>query len=118
MVREALPGYILHGLKGSFIKPKTDVQETMLQQGVIPGGKDWGTEPKTEEGLLHTEIDGKITREYIPSFQGNYNEYYNAIYESIRNNEPAPVTAEEGMAVVKIIEASFESSKTGGVIDL
>ena len=117
-VREALPGYILHGLKGSFIKPKTDVQETMLQQGIIPGGENWGTEPETEKGLLHTEIDGKIIREYIPSFQGNYNEYYNAIYESIRNNKPLPVTAEEGMAVVQIIQTAFESSKAGCAIEL
>ena len=117
-VREALPGYILHGLKGSFIKPKTDVQETMLQQGIIPGGEDWGTEPETEKGLLHTEINGKIIREYIPSFQGNYNDYYNGIYESIRNNKPLPVTAEEGMNVVQIIQTAFESSKVQCVIEL
>ena len=117
-VREALPGYILHGLKGSFIKHKTDVQETMLQQGILPDGEDWGTEPETEKGLLHTEIDGKIIREYIPSFKGNYNEYYNAIYESIRNDKPLPVTAEEGMAVVQIIQTAFESSKVQCVMEL
>jgi len=117
-VREALPGYILHGLKGSFIKPKTDVQETMLQQGIMPGGEDWGTEPETEKGLLHTEINGEIVREHIPSFQGNYNDYYNAMYESIRNNKPLPVTAEEGMAVVRIIQTAFESSKMQRVIEL
>lgn len=118
VVREALPGYILHGLKGSFIKAKTDVQETMLQQGVIPGGKDWGTEPETEKGLLHTEINGKVTREYISSFQGNYNDYYNGIYESIRNHQPVPVTPEEGMEVVQIIETAFESSKLQCIIEL
>lgn len=37
VVREPLPGNILHGLKGSFIKPKTDVQEELLQAGNIPG---------------------------------------------------------------------------------
>jgi predicted dehydrogenase len=47
-VREALPGYIFHGLKGSFIKPKTDVQEEMLQAGKIPGSSDWGTEPESQ----------------------------------------------------------------------
>ncbi|MEO6894989.1 MAG: Gfo/Idh/MocA family oxidoreductase, partial [Ginsengibacter sp.] len=66
-VREALPGYIIHGLKGSFIKPKTDVQETLLQAGNIPGGQDWGTEPETEKGLLHTEINGQVVRKYIDS---------------------------------------------------
>jgi len=117
VVREALPGYILHGLKGSFIKAKTDVQETMLQAGNMPGGKDWGIEPESEKGLLHTEKDGKIIREYVQSEQGNYDDYYTAIYEAIRNNKPLPVTAEEGANVIKIIETAFNSSKEGKVIN-
>jgi predicted dehydrogenase len=118
IVREALPGYILHGLKGSFIKPKTDIQETLLKEGVIPGKKDWGTEPETEKGLLHTEIKGKEVIEFITSEQGNYNDYYNAIYEAIRNNQPLPVTAEEGAEVIKIILAAFKSSESERVIEL
>jgi scyllo-inositol 2-dehydrogenase (NADP+) len=118
IVREALPGYILHGLKGSFIKPKTDIQETLLKKGVIPGKKDWGTEPETEKGLLHTEIKGKEVIEFITSEQGNYNDYYNAIFEAIRNNEPLPVTAEEGAEVIKIIVAAFKSSESEKVIEL
>jgi len=118
IVREALPGYILHGLKGSFIKPKTDIQETLLKEGVIPGKKDWGTEPETEKGLLHTEIKGKEVIEFITSEQGNYNDYYNGIYEAIRNNQPLPVTAEEGAEVIKIILAAFESSESEKVVEL
>jgi predicted dehydrogenase len=118
IVREALPGYILHGLKGSFIKPKTDIQETLLKEGVIPGKKDWGTEPETEKGLLHTEIKGKEVIEFITSEQGNYNDYYNAIFEAIRNNQPLPVTAEEGAEVIKIILAAFKSSESERVIEL
>jgi predicted dehydrogenase len=117
-VREALPGYIIHGLKGSFIKPKTDVQEALLQAGNIPGGEDWGREPETEKGLLHTEIDGLEERKYIDSEQGNYDDYYSGIYEAIRNNKPVPVTAEEGMNVIRIIEAAFESSEAQKVIQL
>src|SRR6185295_5448742 len=49
-VREPLPGYVIHGSKGSFIKPKTDVQEAMLQAGKVPGQPDWGTESETEKG--------------------------------------------------------------------
>jgi predicted dehydrogenase len=117
-VREALPGYIIHGLKGSFIKPKTDVQEALLQAGNIPGDKDWGREPETEKGLLHTEIDGIEERKYIDSEQGNYDDYYSGIYEAIRNNKPVPVTAEEGMNVIRIIETAFESSEAQKVIQL
>ena len=118
VVREPLPGYVFHGLKGSFIKPKTDVQEEMLQAGKVPNTKNWGTEPESERGLLHTEKDGKEIREYIPSEQGNYGEYYQGIYESIRNEKPLPVTAEEGLNVIKIIEAAYESNKTNRVVEL
>jgi scyllo-inositol 2-dehydrogenase (NADP+) len=118
VVREALPGYVFHGLKGSFIKPKTDVQETMLQAGIIPDKRDWGTEPESEMGLLHTEKDGEIIREHIRSEQGNYGEYYEGIYGAIRNNKPLPVTAEEGVNIIKIIEAAYKSSETNRVVAL
>jgi predicted dehydrogenase len=117
-VREALPGYILHGLKGSFIKQRTDVQETLLQAGIAPGESDWGTEPPSEMGLLHTEKNGEIIREFVQSEQGNYGEYYDAIYQAIRHNKPLPVTAEEGLEVIKIIELAYKSNDGKCVIDL
>lgn len=117
-VREALPGYVLHGSKGSFIKPKTDVQEGMLQSGALPNVPGWGTEPESERGLLHTEKDGEIIREHIPSLTGNYLDYYEGIYQSLRNNQPIPVTAEDGLNVIKIIEAAIESSREHKVINL
>ena len=109
-VREPLPGYVIHGSKGSFIKPKTDVQEAMLQAGKVPGQPDWGTESETEKGLLHTEINGKVIREYVPSLKGNYLEYYEGIYKAIRNNEPLPVSAEDGLKVVRVIETAYDSN--------
>ncbi len=117
-VREALPGYVIHGSKGSFIKPKTDVQEGQLQAGKLPTDADYGIEPESEKGLLHTDMDGKIVREYIPSETGNYIAYYEGIYEAIRKNGTLPVTAEEGMNVIKIIEAAFKSNLEKKVIDL
>ena len=117
-VREALPGYALHGLKGSFIKQRTDVQETMLQAGIVPGKSDWGAEPASEMGLLHTEKNGEIIREFIPSEHGNYGEYYDGIYKAIRHNKPLPVTADDGLEVIKIIEAAYKSSHDKCVVSL
>ncbi len=117
-VREALPGYVIHGSKGSFIKPKTDMQEAQLQSGMLPTADGYGTEPASEKGLLHTEVNGKVIKEYIPSLKGNYTDYYEGVYQAIRNNQPVPVTAEDGMKVIKIIEAAFQSSKERRVIDL
>jgi len=117
-VREPLPAYAVHGTKGSFIKAKTDVQEAALLEDQIPGGPDWGREPDSEKGLLHTERDGKVVKEQIVSEQGNYLDYYEDIFQALRNNKPVPVTAEDGLEVIRIIEAAMKSSASKKVIDL
>ncbi len=68
--------------------------------------------------MLYKEVNGKVIGEYIESVQGNYVDYYDAIYESIRNNKPLPVTAEQGLDVIRIIEAAYESNKSQRVIEL
>ena len=118
LVREQLPAYILHGKKGSFIKAKTDVQEVALQAGKTPDTPDWGKEPENEKGLLHTEMNGQIIREYISSSPGNYMEYYDRIYKAMRLQGPLPVTAEEGLNVIRIITDAHKSSQQKKVIEL
>ena len=117
-VREALPGNIMNGTKGTFIKSKADIQEAELQAGKIPGSKDWGAEPDKEKGLLHTEKDGKIIREQVPTLNGDYMEYYEGIYQALRNNGLVPVTGTEGMEVIRVIEAALKSNREKKVIDL
>jgi scyllo-inositol 2-dehydrogenase (NADP+) len=116
--REPVPAFAVHGMKGSFLKSRADIQEIHLQAGMLPGGPDWGKEPDTARGLLHTEKDGKIIREYIPSLQGNYGGYYEGVFNALRNGAQLPVTGEDGLNVIKIIETSFKSSKEKKVIDL
>ena len=115
--REPVPSYILHGTKGSFLKTRADVQEATLQLGKKPVGSDWGTEPESEQGLLHTEVDGKIIRESVKSLLGNYMDYYDGVYKAIVNNQNPPVTATDGVLVMKVIEAAFRSHREKKVID-
>lgn len=117
-VREALPGYILHGRTGSFIKPKADVQEAALQAGKLPNSNGWGKEPDTEQGLLHTEINGKTIKESIPTLTGNYMEYFENIHDAIRHHKPLLVTAEDTMMVIAVIEAALKSHKENKIIEL
>lgn len=119
LVREALPAYIIHGTKGSFIKPRADVQEADLQKGKNLADADWGTEPETGKGLLHTAKDGQtVIREYITSERGSYMDYYNGVYEALRNEKQMPVTAVEGANVIRIIEAAFRSVACKSIIEL
>lgn len=118
LVKEALPAYILHGRKGSFIKSKSDIQEALLMKGVLPDTPDWGAEAPAEWGLLHTEIDGKTVKEYLPGGNGNYLDFYKGVHAAIREGKPNPVTPEEGLNVVKVIEATFRSSEERRVVTL
>lgn len=117
-VKEMLPSYVLHGSKGSFVKSRADVQEESLLAGMSPSDLDWGREPEHAKGLLHIGNNGNDTREYIPSFRGNYMQFYEAIYHAIRENTPLPVTAEEAKQVIQIIEAAYKSVSEGCVVTL
>ncbi len=116
LVREAVPSYIIHGNKGSFLKSRADVQEVALLANQLPNSVDWGKEPEEEQGLLHTEKDGVVIRKKIPSLKGNYGEYYEAVRRAIMEDAPMPVSGEDGINVMKIINAAFESNHSKKVI--
>ncbi|MFB6457493.1 Gfo/Idh/MocA family oxidoreductase [Chitinophaga sp. Hz27] len=117
LVKEPLAAYQVHGRIGSFIKSKSDIQEAQLQRGLMPDSPDWGAEAPHEWGLLHTTINGKTVKEFIPGGSGNYMDYYNAVYEAIANGAPNPVNPQDGANVVRVIEAAFESSNGGKVVN-
>jgi scyllo-inositol 2-dehydrogenase (NADP+) len=117
-MREPLPAFVFHGTLGTFIKSRADVQETDLQEGKTPNLTNWGIEPESEWGLLHTEKDGKIIKEKIKSETGNYYFFYDAVHKAITENAALPVSCDEAINVMKIIEAAVRSSKEKRVIEL
>ena len=118
LVREQLPGYILHGTKGSFIKEKTNVQEEALHKGILPVGAEWGVEPENQKGFLHTEKDGQVIKEHVVSETGNYNDFFTGIYQAIRQGATNPVEPEDALNVIRIIESAFLSSREKRVVTL
>ena len=118
LVREPLPGYILHGTKGSFIKEKTNQQEEALDKGILPVGDGWGVEPESQYGFLHTEKNGQVIKEHVVSEKGDYNDFFTGVYQAIREGAENPVKAEDGLNVIRIIEAAFLSSREKRVVTL
>lgn len=116
--REPIPAYTLFGTKGSFHKSRADLQEGDLQAGMSPVTAGWGVEPKEEEGWLHTETEKEVIRQHWPSEAGNYLHYYEAIYRHIREGATIPVSADEGIRVMRLIEAALQSSSQEQVINL
>jgi scyllo-inositol 2-dehydrogenase (NADP+) len=116
LVREPGPRYLIHGMKGSFIKSGEDPQEALLRAGALPVGDDWGQENKDIYGLLHTETEGNIIRERYPSDKGDYAAYYKNLYETIANNKPARERIEHGYNTIRLIELAFESHQKQSTI--
>jgi scyllo-inositol 2-dehydrogenase (NADP+) len=111
LVCEPGPQYTLHGTEGSFIKYGIDPQEEALKAGGIPGGKDWGREPKEYWGKLKTVVGNGYHTEIVETLPGNYLGFYQNIYEVVREGKPLAVKAEEAREVIRIIEDCYESNR-------
>jgi len=118
VAREPLPSYILHGMKGSFLQQRSDLQEIQLNAGAIPSLKSWCPSPAQPDGLLHTEINGEVVRKELTSTAGNYMGYYDDVYKALTGGAPNPVPPEDGINTIKIIEAALKSASEGKIIDL
>lgn len=105
LVARPLPAYVLHGMKGSYIKDRTDIQEKQLDSGMSPFDDVYGLEVSGSEGELTTvDAAGKKILERVPSLRGNYSGLFDAVYHEIRNNEPYPVTARDVICQLEILE--------------
>ena len=118
LAREVVPSYIFHGSKGSFLKSRADVQEVKLQALVSPSVPDWGIEPEAEKGILHTFKDGRVIRQHISTERGNYMEYYDGVFNALRNHQPVPVLAADALNIIKIIEAAYQSVREKKIVEL
>ncbi|MGD7009015.1 Gfo/Idh/MocA family oxidoreductase [Metabacillus sp. 84] len=116
LIREPGPRYQLHGSKGSFIKYGIDPQEERLKAGAWPDEKDFGFEPEESWGILNTDFNGLHFRGNIETLPGQYNTFYNKLYESIRDGKKVPVSASEAAAVIDVIECARKSAAEGRTI--
>jgi predicted dehydrogenase len=85
-----------------------DTQEESLKRGEVPGSPGWGHDPRT--GTLVKAKDGGVETRQVPNIPGNYLAYYEAIRDAIALGSPNPVPPEEGLAVIKLLEAGNQSS--------
>lgn len=118
MVREPVPSFVVHGKNGTFIKTRADIQEEALLANEKPNLDQWGTEPDSAAGYLYKEVNDKLIIQKVTSLQGNYYYYYDGIYNAIANKNNPPVTSQDGINAMKIINASRESALLQKTIQL
>ncbi|WP_202913642.1 Gfo/Idh/MocA family oxidoreductase [Pararcticibacter amylolyticus] len=106
LVAQPLPSFVVHGTEGTFIKSRTDVQEAQLEKGISPLEEGYGVEPDGSEGQLTTiDKEGNKQSQYLTSLRSTYNHLFQAVFSCIRKNEPFPVSEEEIIWQMEILES-------------
>jgi len=108
------PRSILHGTRGSWAKYGADVQERQLMAGMMPGDEGFGYDP--DSGIFYEGATGKQTATPTPA--GCQQMYYLEIRDAIRGLKPSPVSTRNAVAVMAVLETSFESGARGQVLPL
>jgi predicted dehydrogenase len=108
------PRSVLHGTRASWAKFGGDVQEEQLMAGMLPDAPGFGVDP--DPGIVYDGASGKKTE--VPAPLGDQRPYYAGVRDAILQGQPAPISGEHGVAVMAILEASFESGARGQVLPI
>jgi len=108
----AAPRYILHGVRGSYLKRGVDPQEDALRAGGRPTDPGWGADP-IEGELTVAAKDGRMQTRKLPTRAGNYVDYYVAVRDAILGKGPNPVTPEQAVELMELLDLGRQSAAEG-----
>jgi predicted dehydrogenase len=109
----ALPRSVLYGTEGTWAKYGADVQETQLQEKMSPLDPRFGVD--TSRNVFYSG-DGSQTE--LESVDGNQLSFYSAVRDVIVHGAEPPVSLDDALAVMTILDASFQSAKEGWTVPL
>jgi predicted dehydrogenase len=101
--------FAVHGTRGSYLKHGLDVQEDQLRAGVTPGAPGWGMDTRAGERVQ--ERDGRLVAEVAHAETGDYRRYYAGMRDAILLGHPVPVTPQQALDVMRLIELGVQSSE-------
>ncbi|MCX8956070.1 oxidoreductase [Erwinia psidii] len=110
LVAAESPRYQVHGTKGSYVKWGLDPQEDCLKSGARLPKEAWGYDMR--DGVVTSVSDnGMLVEETLLTIPGNYPAYYAGMRDAILGNGNNPVTAEEAIQVMELIELGLQSAE-------
>ncbi len=112
LVADPGPAFVLHGTLGSYRKDRTDPQEAQLLAGMKPDNPAYGRERVADQaGRLvladpagHNHLLPPVADAAAPS---TYLGLFEAVYQTIRNDQPYPITDEQLAWQLEMLENDF-----------
>ena len=99
--------FSVQGDRAAWIESGLDIQEDQLKATGRAGGEGWGLDPRP--GMLvdgetgaHTPVEGP---------NGDYRRYYGQIALALRGQAPNPVSPDQAVAVMEVLEAGLISAE-------
>ena len=109
---EPTPRFRINGSQGSFVKYGLDPQEERLKAGEVPTPL-WGED--TQHGTLTLREaeseNAPLTRRELPTLPGDYLAYYQGMVAAIRDQAPLPVSVDEALRSMALLEAGLDSHR-------
>lgn len=106
----------VYGEGGSYVSSGSDVQAQAIFAGRRPADDltGWGYEAPELWGTLRTATGSRR----IPSEQGCYHAYYEAFERAVRTGSALPVTAEDAIATLAVLDAARTSATEGRTVTI
>ncbi|MGL1956630.1 MAG: oxidoreductase [Colwellia sp.] len=99
----------IQGDKGQYIKTGMDPQEQQLKDGTLLDLNDWGKENEEQYGHLYFAESSKIA----VTEHGGYQHFYLQMAYAINDGTAPPVSAEDALWNIQLIELAMKSSRIG-----
>lgn len=105
------PRFAVHGTRGSYVKTGLDTQEDQLKAGLRPGQP--GFAGSNAPGTLRAQEGEREVERVLPTLDGAYVEFYRAVADAIHLGAAFPVTPQDAVDVMTIIELANASALEG-----
>lgn len=105
--------FILQGDLGSYHKTGLDPQEDALRAGQQPVGVCWGQEPEALYGVLALQSEQRSVTSSYPTLAGNYQMFYQQLVEALTQKKNSPVSREDALLNIRLIELAIQSQQQG-----
>lgn len=99
----------IQGDRANYRKSGMDPQEERLKAGVLPNTADWSKENQDQYGHLYFEDSSQVAKTEL----GSYQSFFVQMAEAINNGAKPPVSAEDALWNIKLIELAMQSSRLG-----
>jgi len=109
LVAAESPRFVVHGTRGSYVKYGLDPQEDRLKAGERPSPQ-WGTDP-CDGTLTLANTEGALDSRLQPTLPGDYLAYYMGIRDALAGEGENPVSADDALAVMQLLEVGLDSAR-------